>query len=211
MQMRFLTTGAALILAGCGGLSHPVSNDGADSGNPLGANPGTTTLTVYVANTSLTVGDTASITGSLSGAPLQNTGLFSATTSDSSVATVGGPVIFARSVGSAQITVSYGGYTAYSPIDIAVVPATDGTAALVSDYAAAPAFVPAAVTIKAGLSVRFSIKPGHSVIFDAATGAPADIAATSSASSTQLLFPVAGTFAYHCAIHGESGVINVTP
>jgi plastocyanin len=210
MELRFLTAGAALILAGCGGLSHPISNDGADKGNPLGINPGTNTLTVYVDNSSLTVGETATINGSLSGAALQNTGLFNTTSSDSSVATVGGSVIFARSVGMASINVSYGGYTAAAPIDIAVLPSASGVAAVVSDASAA-AFVPPAVTIKSGFSVRFSITRGHNVVFDAAPGAPDGIPATASSATVEIPFPVAGTFAYHCAIHGESGVINVTP
>jgi plastocyanin len=212
MQLRFLTAGAAFLAAACGGLSHPLSNDGADSGNPVGANPGTTILTLNVANTSLTVGDTVSITGSLGGAPLQNTGLFNAVSSDPSVATVGGVVIFARSVGSTTISASYSGYQASPPIDIAVLPTADGVAAFVTDNRVnPPTFVPGAVAVKAGSSVRFSISTGHGVAFDAMTGAPADISPTSTGSTVDRPFPVAGSFTYHCPAHGESGVINVSP
>lgn len=212
MRLRSVVAGGALIAAGCGGLSHPLSNDGSDGGNPVGANPGTNVLTLNVATTSLTVGDTVSITGTLGGAALENNGLFQATTSDSSVATVGGVVIFARSVGSATINASYNGYQASSPIDIAVVPTPGGLAALVSDYAVSPpAFMPASVTIKAGEYVRFSIARGHSVAFDAVPGAPPGIPVASTGAVVDDQFPVAGTFAYHCSIHGESGVINVTP
>ena len=212
MQLRFMTAGAALVAAACGGLSHPLSNDGADSGNPVGANPGTTILTLNVATSSLTVGDTVSITGTLGGAALQNNGLFQATTSDSSVATVGGVVIFARSVGTATISASYNGYQASSPIDIAVVPTVSGLAALVFDNALSPpAFVPAAVTVKAGQYVRFSIARGHSVTFDATAGAPTSIPVGTTGVVVDAQFPAAGKFAYHCTIHGESGVINVTP
>ncbi|MFI5230918.1 MAG: hypothetical protein ACHQSE_00275 [Gemmatimonadales bacterium] len=209
MQLRFLTAGAAVLAAACGTLSHPVSNDGADAGYPTGANPGTTILTLNVATSSVMVGDTVSITGSLGGAGLQNNGLFSATSSDPSVATVGGFVIFGRSVGSTTITASYSGYQA-SPIDISVLPSTDGMAAIVSDYST-PAFVPTSVTVKAGLSVRFSITRGHGVAFDAVSGAPTNVPVSATTGTFDRPFPVAGTFTYHCPVHGETGVINVTP
>ncbi|MGH7655173.1 MAG: cupredoxin domain-containing protein [Gemmatimonadaceae bacterium] len=212
MRLRFVTVGAALAAAACGNLSHPLSNDGADSGNPIGANPGSTTLFVDVDNSTLTVGETASITGSLGGAPLQNNGLFTATSSDSSVATVGGLTIFARSVGSAMINASYSGYHASSPIGISVVPTATGVAALVADYGVGgPAFVPQLVTIPAGLKVSFGLKPGHNVVFDSVPGAPADISPSASTTVTDIQFPVAGTFTYKCTIHGETGTIVVTP
>ena len=212
MQLRFVTAGAALVAAACGNISHPLSNDGADAGNPIGANPGSTTLFVDVDNATLTVGGTASITGSLGGSPLQNNGLFSATSSDSSVATVGGLTIFARSVGSAMINASYSGYNASSPIGISVVPTASGVAALVSDYGVGgPAFVPASVTIPAGLKVSFALKPGHNVVFDSVPGAPQGISPSASTTVADIQFPVAGTFTYRCTIHGEAGVVVVTP
>lgn len=212
MQLRFLTVVMALAAAACGTLSHPLSNDGADAGNPVGANPGSTTLFVDVANSTLMVGDTTSITGSLGGSPLQNNGLFTATSSDSSVATVGGMVIFARSVGSTLINASYSGYQASSPIGISVVPTAGGVAAFVADYGVGgPAFVPALVTIPVGLKVSFALKPGHNVVFDSVPGAPQGISPSASTTVVDLQFPIAGTFTYKCTIHGEAGAVAVTP
>ncbi len=122
MGKRITLILSAALLASCGGLAHPTSNDGATAGNPNGQNPGTKTLIVNVARTNLMVGDTVSITGSLGGAPLQNTGLLHTSSSDTSVATVGGPVIRARSVGMAIISITYDGYQPYSPIYISVIP-----------------------------------------------------------------------------------------
>jgi plastocyanin len=209
MQLRFVTAGAALVAAACGTLSHPLSNDGSDSSNPVGANPGTTILTLNVASSSLTVGDTVSITGSLGGAAIQNNGTFQATSSDSSVASVGGVMILARSVGSASINASYNGYQASSPIGISVVPTADSVAAFVSDYGSPPMFLPASVSIKAGMKVSFAVSRGHNVVFDDGT-TPAISTGTFPATA-DVRYPVAGTFTYHCTVHGESGTIVVTP
>lgn len=209
MQLRFVTAGAALVAAACGNLSHPLSNDGSDSGNPVGANPGTTILTLNVASSSLTVGDTVSITGSLGGAAIQNNGTFQATSSDPSVATVGGVMILARSVGSASINASYNGYQASSPIGISVVPTADSVAAFVSDYGNPPMFLPASVSIQAGMKVSFAVSRGHNVVFD--DGLTPAISAVASPASAEVRYPAAGTFTYHCTAHGESGTIVVTP
>jgi hypothetical protein len=112
-----------LFVASCD-LSHPVSDDGNDIGNPEGHNPGTQTLTVTVGKSILMVGDTTSIVGSVGGAPISANGLLITTSSDSTVARVGGPFILATGVGMATISVSYSGYQASPPVYISVIPRT---------------------------------------------------------------------------------------
>jgi plastocyanin len=67
---------------------------------------------------------------------------------------------------------------------------------------AANAFTPSTVTIQAGQSVTWNWVSGfHSVISDSTPKAFADSPAQSSGQFT-VMFPTAGTYAYHCGIHG---------
>jgi len=105
-------------------LSHPVSNDGNDTGFKSGANPGTFTLNVMVGKSILMVGDTTSIQGTVNGAAISSNGLLQTSSSDTTVASVGGQFILARGVGTAVISVSYSGYQASPPIYLSVIPRT---------------------------------------------------------------------------------------
>jgi plastocyanin len=66
-------------------------------------------------------------------------------------------------------------------------------------------FNPTQITIQHGGSVTWSNTTGvtHNVTFAPVTGAPADIGNFASGSQSAA-FPTAGTFAYHCTIHGAS-------
>ena len=73
------------------------------------------------------------------------------------------------------------------------------------------AFSPSTVTIQAGQGVTWNWVTGfHSVISDSAPKAFADSPAQSSGQFV-VMFPTAGTFPYHCGIHGAmmSGTIVV--
>lgn len=217
MRTRQLAFPATLLMvacaASCGVLAHPTSNDGALAGNKNGINPGTQTLYVTAGRSDIAVGDTTGITGSLGGAMIVNTGLLHTTSSDSSVAVALGMTIFGRSVGSATIGVVYDGYVASSPISVSVHQAANGSSALVVNVntLGTPAFNPPAITIKAGSWVQFSIASQHNVVFDILAGAPADIALVIGGSYVARQFKTPGSFTYRCTLHGETGVVNVTP
>ena len=72
-------------------------------------------------------------------------------------------------------------------------------------------FSPAALTVTAGSTVTWSNTTGvtHTVTFDT-QGAPASSAQIASGTFAAV-FPTAGTFAYHCSVHGQamSGTITV--
>ena len=217
MRTNFAAVSATALLvaiaAACGVLAHPTSNDGALAGNKNGNNPGTQTLYVASGRSDIAVGDTTSITGSLGGAMIVNTGLLHTTSSDSSVAVALGMTIFGRSVGSATIGVVYDGHVAAQPISVSVHQAANGSSALVVNVntLGTPAFNPAAITIKAGSWVQFSIASQHNVVFDILTGAPTDIALVIGGSYVSRQFKTPGRFTYQCTLHGETGVVNVTP
>lgn len=202
-----------LIAASCGGLTHPVSDDGADKGNTGAANTGAQILTVNVGRTDFAVGDTTSIQGTLSGATIVNNGGLHTTSSDSSVAYARGQVIYGYSVGTVTIGVNYNGIDASQPITVSIhaAPATGASAIVGITNFDPAAFSPASVTVKAGSSVLFSVSSQHSVVFDPVPGAPASIALVSTGSYVARVFPVPGNFTYSCLIHGEAGVVHVIP
>ena len=198
-------------VAACGGLAHPVSNDGScPPTSSACTNPGTNTLNLTVVNASLAVGDTESVTGTYAGATLMNNGTFTVTSSDPSVVYVGGVSMMGRSVGSATITGSYS--TSQSTITVSVHSSNNGISAIVGVQALSPpAWVPSPVKVQVGSNVQFGIGSAHNVVFDAVQGAPANIAVGATGVNLIRLFPTAGAFTFQCTIHGESGVINVTP
>jgi plastocyanin len=199
----------AVCACACGGLSHPLSNDGSDGNSALGANPGTSVLLLTANRTSLALGDTETLGGTYAGATLINNGTFTATSSDSSVVAVGGIYLQALSVGSATITGSYQGSQA--SIGFTVLP-VDGLSAIVGVRATSPpTWVPSAVKVVVGSAIQFNVGTTHSVVFDAVPGAPPNISVGAVGAQTVRLFPAAGAFTYQCTIHGESGVVNVTP
>jgi plastocyanin len=172
-------------------------------------NPGTNTLNLTVVNTSIAVGDTESVTGTYAGAALMANGTFTATSSDPSVVNVGGVFMQARSVGTATITATY--QTSQATVSITVHP-SNGISALVGLQATSPpSWVPSPVRVQVGSNVQFGIGSTHNVVFDAVPGAPANIAVGASGVSLIRLFSTAGAFTFQCTVHGESGVINVTP
>ncbi len=62
-------------------------------------------------------------------------------------------------------------------------------------------FDPSTLSVAKGTTVSFTFQGvTHTVAFAAATGAPADIGATSNA-TVQRVFSTAGSFGFHCTIH----------
>lgn len=198
------------IVSACGGLSHPVSNEGADANNPNGANPGTTLLTINASRSPLYVGDTASITGNFGGMPIFNNGSFQATSSDPSVLFVGGTSLSARSAGTATVSATYSGHEASPALTVTVYPSSSGVyAAIVVQGTEPPVFAPSNVYVKAGAQVQFTVGTTHNVVFDVLSGAPQNV--QTGAGSVLRTFAVNGSFTYRCSAHGETGVVNVTP
>jgi plastocyanin len=207
---RYAVTAVMLLAASCGGLEHPINDDGADKGNTGIGNTGAQILSVHVGRTDFAVGDTTSIQGTLGGATIVNQGGLHTTSSDSSVAIARGQVITGLSVGSATIGINYSGYDASPPITVSIHAAANGSAAIVGITNFDPAaFSPASVTIKAGSFVQFSVASMHNLVFDILTGAPANIALVSTGSYVARQFQVPGNFTYSCTLHGETGVVHV--
>jgi plastocyanin len=70
------------------------------------------------------------------------------------------------------------------------------------DATASLAFTPATLNTQAGHAVTFAFgSVGHNIFFDAATGAPANIAGVNSNTSVTRTFDTPGTFTYSCHIH----------
>ena len=76
-------------------------------------------------------------------------------------------------------------------------------------------FTPSSVTIAAGASVTWTWQAGsdlHNVTFNSVAGAPAHISDRNTGSESRT-FSTAGSFPYHCTIHGlsMSGTVTVNP
>ena len=74
-------------------------------------------------------------------------------------------------------------------------------------------FLPSAVTIARGGTVTWTngTDVAHNVTFDAAAGAPANVADNTTGSASRT-FATAGTFGFHCTNHvGMAGSITVSP
>jgi len=70
------------------------------------------------------------------------------------------------------------------------------------DATASLAFTPATLTTQVGHAVTFAFgSVGHNIFFDAATGAPANIAGVNSNTSVARTFDTPGTYTYSCHIH----------
>lgn len=98
-----------------------------------------------------------------------------------------------------------GGSSATAPVPPPVPPGTvctpgNGTVCLT----ASNTFNPSTMTVAPGTTVTWDNETGvtHNVTFDT-QGAPASIGNFSSGAKTAT-FPSAGTYAYHCTIHGAS-------
>jgi len=118
-----------------------------------------------------------------------------------SIATVSGSgLVTGVLVGVAQITASSNGINSLQKtITVAVFPVSANVSAT-----AGAAFVPPTVDIARGGSVNWIFAGlGHTVTFDTPTvDTPAGIPVTSGATVSRT-FLTAGTFAYHCEIHGS--------
>jgi plastocyanin len=209
---------SAVAATACGGLAHPVSNDGADAGNPLGINKGTSTLTLTALSPALTVGSGEAITTMYGALPLNGTGNFlPVTLSDSSVISADWSSVYGLSVGNASVTVSYG--AAQATIGFSVGPNSDGVSALVAMErygTGVTAWLPTMAKVKTSWTVKFTTVDNalykHNVVFDSIPGAPANIpTGTSYGSGALRVFSTPGSFPYRCTIHGEAGVVNVAP
>lgn len=193
---RVLIVGALATLAACSG-------GGGDDGG--GTAPAVfTTLAVAPTTASMLVGGTQTITAT---ARDQNGGTMSGLTTTYSsgsqaIATVtNAGVITGVAVGTTTITASgtVGSVTKTATVNVTVT--VPGATAAV-DATASNTFNPASVTVTRNGVVTWTFAANHNVTFDT-QGSPANIPdrATGTASAT---FPNAGTFAYHCTIHGSS-------
>lgn len=183
-------------LAACGG---------GGGGGDGGTGPAVfTTLSVTPTSATVLVGGTQALTAT---ARDQNNGSLSGlavtyTSNNAAIATVStGGVVTGVAVGTTSIAVSgtVGSVTKTANVDVAVV--VPGPTASV-DATTSNSFRPPSVAITKGGTVTWSFAALHNVTFDT-QGAPGNIAdrATGSASLT---FPNAGTYEYHCTIHGSS-------
>jgi plastocyanin len=199
---RALIVGALATLAACGG----------DDGDDGGTAPAVfTTLAVEPTSANLVVGGTQTITTT---ARDQNGGTMSGLTttytagSQAIASVTNAGVITGVAVGTTTITASgtVGSVTKTATVNVTVaLPGATASVAATADNK----FNPTSVTVTRNGVVTWTFAAQHNVTFDT-QGAPANIPnqSTGTASAT---FPTAGTFAYHCTIHGTgmSGSVEV--
>lgn len=215
MRCLALCVLAIVCAAGCGTLAHPTNNDGADSGNPTGLNAGTTpTLSLEADSAAIPVGGSGLIHVLYNGQPFPfGTSLLTMSSSDSTVAEC---CAYGESVGSATITFAYANLQA--SVDIAVHPNSNGAWARFGAITRVTGsfWAPDSAHVPVGSLVEFSLfaEGKHNVVFDSIPGAPADIPTPSQTVPPVIVartFSTAGRFPFHCTLHGETGVVIVTP
>lgn len=192
---------SVLLLAGCG-------ND--DPVTPPA--PALTTLTVTPATASIAVGATSQLTVAAlnqTGAPFAGAIVSYTSGTPANVGVNAAGLVTGVAPGTSIITVAAtaGAVTRTATATITV---TAPLTATVVSGAAANTFTPNDLTIAIGGMVTwtFGARP-HNVIFNAVTGAPANVATTTNASVSRT-FPTAGTFPYLCNLHaGMSGTVTV--
>jgi plastocyanin len=196
---------AAAVLTGCGG----------DDGGDGGTGPGTavfTTLEVSPTAPTVVIGFTTALSAT---AKDQNGATMSGLTttyasSDNSKATVtNAGVVTGVAAGTARITATgtIGGVTKTKDVDVTVgaAPTTANVAATASST-----FTPHDVVVARTGSVAWTFAIEHNVVFDS-PNSPANIGNTATGSVSRT-FNTAGTFNYHCTIHGGmNGTVIVTP
>ena len=195
-KARVLAVAALVTVAGCSG-------GGDDGGGGTGPVPVFTSLTIAPSNPTVSPGGTTTLTAT---AKDQSNNTLSGlqvtyTSGNTAIATVtNAGVVTGVAVGSAQITATgiIGSVTKTQAVTVTV--AVPGTAATV-EATTQNSFDPKNVTITRGGTVTWTFATLHDVTFDS-QGAPGNIAAKSSGQSA-LTFPNAGTFNYHCTIHGS--------
>ncbi|MGQ0766885.1 MAG: cupredoxin domain-containing protein [Gemmatimonadota bacterium] len=128
----------------------------------------------------------------------------SSNTSVASVTAAG--VVTGVTVGTTDVTASFGSVTGTTRVTVAAIPMT----ALVSMPGLT--FTPFRTFIRRGGTVQFEFPQlPHNVIFASRAGAPADIQITSNVRLSRT-FATAGLFPYDCTLHpGMSGEVEVVP
>ena len=193
-KARVLAVATLAAFVGCSG--------GGDGGGGTGPEPVFTSLTIAPSNPTVSPGGTTTLTAT---AKDQSNNTMSGlqvtyTSGNTAIATVtNAGVVTGVAVGSAQITATGIVGTVTKTQAVTVTVAVAGSSASVE---ATPqnSFDPKTVTISRGGTVTWTFAALHDVTWDS-QGAPANIAAKSSGASA-LSFPNAGTFNYHCTIHG---------
>lgn len=193
-------------LAACGG----------DNGTPPPPTPVFTSLTVSATTLNLVDGDQEQLTATprdQNGAAM--TGLPDATfavESGTAASVTGGGLVTALEQGSATVRASLtsGGITKTATTNVTVTALQ--TSADVTASASGQTFSPATVKIATGGQVTWSF-PGiaHNVIWDASEPPNGDIPTHSGGETEARSFPNAGSYPYHCSIHGAgmSGTVIV--
>jgi plastocyanin len=200
---RVMLVGALAAMAvACGG-----SDDGGGGTAPAVF----TTLAVEPAAPTVVIGATQTLTAT---ARDQNNGAMSGlavtyTSANQAVATVtNAGVVTGVAAGTARITASgtVGTVTKTKDVDVTVTAAT-ATASVAAT--ASNAFDPRTVAVTRNGVVTWTFAGQHNVTFDT-QGAPAGIP-TRETGSASVTFPTAGTFNYHCTVHGTgmSGTVVV--
>ena len=201
--VRVMMVGTLAALAACGG-------GGGDGGG--GTAPGVfTTLAVAPTTATVLVGGTQTLTATArdqNGATMS--GLTTTFTSgNNAIATVSAAgVVTGVAQGTTTIavngTVGTVAKTQSVPVEVTIPTGTASVAATASNQ-----FTPATVTVTRNGSVTWSFAAQHNVTFDT-QGAPAGIP-TRDTGTASITFPTAGSFAYHCTIHGQgmSGTVLV--
>lgn len=202
---RAMMVGALAALAACGG-------GGGDDGGG-GTEPGVfTTLAVTPTTATVVVGGTQTLTASArdqNGATMS--GLTTTFTSgNNAIATVNNTSGVITGVAPGSTTIAVNGTvgtvtkTQNVSVDVTVPSSSASVAATASNQ-----FTPATVTVTRTGTVTWSFAAKHNVTFDT-QGAPAGTGDRESGTAS-ITFPNAGTFAYHCTIHGAgmSGTVVV--
>ena len=202
-SVRLLGVAALIAFAGCGG--------GGSGGGTTG--PAVfTTLSVTPTSVNVVVQGTQNLTVSAkdqNGAAMA--GLTTTYQSNNvSIATVtAAGVVTGVAVGSTTITVNgtVGATTKSQTVNVTV--ATVGSSATVAATTSLQ-FQPSSVTITAGGTVTWNIGgTAHNVTFDNAAPTGGDIATAANATVSRT-FPTAGSYPYHCTIHGGmNGTVTV--
>lgn len=188
-----------LVLGACGG----------DDGTPPQGSV-FTTLGISAANLNLVDGDTARLTATprdQNGAPMSLPGAtFTASGTAASVSTTGLVTALAQGTSTVTASLTAGGVTrtATTNVNVSALP----TSPTVTASATGQTFDPDTVKVATGGTVTWSF-PGmaHNVIWDGAAPPGGDITPPpplSNGATADRTFPNAGTYLYHCSIHGPS-------
>lgn len=187
---RVVTMAALVAVAGCGG-------GGSDGGGTTG--PAVfTTLSVAPSSAALAVNETQTLTPTAkdqNGASMSGLTVTYASDNQAVATVTQAGVVTAVSVGSARITATGTVGTVTKSADVTISVANAKVTATTSNT-----FEPKTVTIPRGGSVAWTFATLHNVTFDT-QGAPAGIG-DKSGGAASVTFPTAGTYQYHCTIHG---------